>query len=405
MIRREAGFTLVELMVTMVIFVFFIAAASSVFTGLLTQFKQQSKISETNIEGIIGLGILRQDIESAGYGLPWNGLISYSESSTNPYSLNDSTTTAAPRAILSENNATFSSPNNIFDGSDYLVIKSVGVAQNEACQKWTTLGFASPYVRTWTPASENKNLADTDRVIVLSPGSTDANGKTLIVSGSNFFTTFQTVENGTAPWTPTDTTNTYVVYGIKPYSASNPGDPRMPFNRADYVIRRFDSSGTNITPSRCAPNTGVLEKAVVNHSDGGFTYLPLLDCVADMQVIFGLDTNNNGIIGTYTDGDTDTSWPPGAPDETADHATVTSVFGTAASLRQGLMEVRIYILAHEGQRDANYTYPNSTIVVGDSLIGDSLGNTFNLATKIGDPEYKYYRWKLYTIVVKPSNLK
>jgi len=58
MIKREDGFTLVELMITMVVFVFFIAAASNVFTGLRTQFKQQIKLAETNIEGIGGLEIL-----------------------------------------------------------------------------------------------------------------------------------------------------------------------------------------------------------------------------------------------------------------------------------------------------------------------------------------------------------
>jgi type II secretory pathway pseudopilin PulG len=405
MIKREAGFSLVELMITMIVFVFFIAAASQVFTGLLTQFKQQSKIAETNIEGIVGLEMLRQDVEHAGYGLPWYGLVAYNESSTNPYSLNDSTTTAAPRAVLSKNNATFSSPNNIFNGSDYLVIKAVNVGRNDACQKWTLLKaapFTSPYnPRKWTPAltpPQGEDLSSTDRVIVLRPGSTDADGRTLVTSGSTFSTTFSSITS--SPWPPADTSETRIVYGVDPDT-----DLGMPFNRADYVVRRFDSGGANITPGRCAPNTGVLEKATVNQGNGAFSYLPLLDCVADMQVIFGLDRNNNGIIGTYTDGDTDITWPSGTPDESADHADVTASFSTAANLRQRLKEVRVYILAHEGQRDTNYTYPNSTILVGDSALGASLGNTFNLSSKIGDPEYKYYRWKLYTIVLKPVDLR
>jgi hypothetical protein len=28
----------------------------------------------------------------------------------------------------------------------------------------------------------------------------------------------------------------------------------------------------------------------------------------------------------------------------------------------------------------------------------------NLKTLVGDPDYKYYRWKLYSMVVKPQNL-
>ncbi len=34
-------------------------------------------------------------------------------------------------------------------------------------------------------------------------------------------------------------------------------------------------------------DTGILYKGTVNHADGLLTELPLLDCVADMQVIFG----------------------------------------------------------------------------------------------------------------------
>jgi len=405
MIRRQAGFSLVELMITMVVFVFFIVAASQVFTGLLTQFKQQSKLAETNIEGIVGLEMLRQDVEHAGYGLPWYGLIAYSESATNPYGFNDSTTTAAPRAILSENSATFTGPNSIFDGSDYLVIKAVNVGRNDACNKWTNLKaapFTSPFnPREWTPAltpPQGEDLAPTDRVIVLRPGSTDANGRTLVVdtSSSSFSTTFSSITS--SPWPPTDLTETRIVYGIKPIG-SPASNPRMPFNRADYVVRRFDSVGTNITPGRCAPNTGVLEKAVVNHGDGAFSYLPLLDCVADMQVIFGLDRNTNGIIGTYTDGDTDITWPSGTPDESVDHADVTASFADAATLRQRVREVRVYILAHEGQRDVNYTYPTNPITVGEF----GLGRSFNFVTA-GITNWQNYRWKIYTIVLKPTNL-
>ena len=71
MIRREEGFTLVELMITMVVFVLVIAAASSIFSSLLNQFKQQSKIIESNIEGVVGLDMMRVDVQQAGFGIPW----------------------------------------------------------------------------------------------------------------------------------------------------------------------------------------------------------------------------------------------------------------------------------------------------------------------------------------------
>jgi prepilin-type N-terminal cleavage/methylation domain-containing protein len=372
-INSEAGFSLVELLITMVVFVLVIAAASQVFTGLLTQFKQQSKIAETNIEGIVGLEILRRDIEHAGYGLPWNGLIAYSESSSNPFNLNDATT-GTPRAIISQNNVTtYSAPNDIFNGSDYLVIKSLNVARNSACEKWTTLSVGGP--TTWTPDRENVNKKDdgaTDnniKVIVISPGGTSASTlRSLISSGSAFSTTYGNIT--TSPWPPTNANETRIVYGL---ATSDVATPIRPFNRADYFIQR---PATNM-PSRCAPNTGILYKATMNHdTNGNYNLLPLLDCVADMQVVYQRDTDGDGTI-----------------DNTTDDISVL----TAQQIREQVKEARVYILAHEGQRDVNYTHTPTTIYVGDSSIGS--GHNFIIGTNVN------YRWKLYTIVAKPDNLR
>ena len=375
-------------MITMVVFLLVIAAAASVFTGLLTQFKQQSKISETNIEGIVGLEILRQDIERAGYGLPWviPAGVTYSEASSSPASTyNDASN--PPRAILSGNNTGF-------NGSDYLVIKAVNVAGSDECKKWTTLK-AAPFgslpapgnPRIWVPDRENVNKKDDGstsnnvRVIVLSPGSTELNRRTLVINGTTFFTNYSSVTS--SPWPPPDTTETHIIYGVDPNT-----DLRMPFNRADYYITRSRRSGENLTPSRCAPNTGVLVKAIVSHDDGDFDLppddgitdeLPLLDCAADMQVIFRRDTDGDGTI-----------------DNTTDDISALTV----QQIRDQVKEVRVYILAHEGQYDRNYTYPNSTITLGEF----GLGSNFNLATTIGT-NWQNYRWKVYTMVLKPNNLR
>lgn len=388
MIRRETGFTLIELMITMVIFVLVIAAGSQIFTGLLTQFKQQSKISETNIEGIVGLEILKQDIEHAGYGLPWNVIITdgsvidsdgdgnfwedlptYSEGGADPFNLNDAPSDA-PKAIVSANNAAFASPNDIFDGSDYLVIKAVNVARNDACQKWTTQN-SSNAKRAWGSASEDLN--GTDRVTVIFPGSTDLNSRSLVVSGGNYVTTF----SSTASFAPSNATDTHIIYGINDSSASF---PVRPFNRSDYYIQRPAT-----IPQRCAPNTGVLYKASLNHNLAGtFNLLPLLDCVADMQVVYGLDNDNDG------------DFEPGvSTDNYSDDITAL----TAQQVRNQVKQVRVYILAHEGQRDPNFTYSSATADLGGDI---GLGRNFDLTTI---PNYQNYRWKVYTLVVKPNNLR
>lgn len=402
MVKRQEGFSLIELMITMVVFLLIIASASGVFTSLLTQFKQQSKIAETNIEGAIGLEIVRRDLESAGYGLAWNveidgdgdgndweQLVGYCETvsdatiTPNPTTFNNGVSTdpcpaavtagSAPMAVRSGNNTGW-------NGADYLVIKSTTVATNDTARKWTYLK-AGDSKNTWTPACENLNkyptagdtncntgasTENTVRVIVISPGgSTAANTRSLITSSATtgvFFTQY----SGTANFAPpTGSTETYMVYGV-----DRDTNLRMPFNRADYFIKVPATM-----PSACAPNTGILYKGTLNHGDGGITELPILDCVADMQVVFYLDTNADGTIDTTLD-------------------SIAAL--TAKDIRDQVKEIRGYILSHEGQRDAAYTYPNATIVVGP---GGGFGRTFNLGTNLN------YRWKVYTLVVRPNNLR
>lgn len=379
----KAGFSLVELMITMVVFVLVIAAASQVFTGLLTQFKQQSKIAETNIEGIIGLEILRRDIEHAGYGLPWNlNGATYQEAGVetktpwvdrdfNDGPPNNPARGTDPAGASNPPGGIRSGNGYALNGSDVLVIKAVNVATNEASSKWTHL-FTGNTVTEWTPVTER--LETSDRVIVLR---TDEN-RTLVVIGGSFTTRYRADTDPDslfdAGFAPPDNTETYVVYGVTLPASPVTTALRMPFNRADYYVRRPEE--TNV-PQRCAPNTGILYKAPVSHADGLLpNELPLLDCVADMQAVYRRDTNGDGTIDNTTD----------------DISTL-----TAQQIRDQVKEVRVYILAHEGQKDPNYSHTTTTIYVGDSSIGS--GHNFNIGTNVN------YRWKVYTIVVTPNNLR
>jgi hypothetical protein len=155
----------------------------------------------------------------------------------------------------------------------------------------------------------------------------------------------------------------------------------MAFNRADYLI-----TNTNVPP-RCAPGTGVLYKAVVNQivgSPGFLVALPQLDCVADMQVGYRYDNDKDGYADSFYD-------PIG--DEPVD----------AESARQ-IREVRVYILAQEGQMDRSYTYPNNIVTVGEKVGGVVVyGRDFDFAA-LGIGNWQNYRWKLYTIIVETMNL-
>jgi hypothetical protein len=125
-----------------------------------------------------------------------------------------------------------------------------------------------------------------------------------------------------------------------------------------------------------------------------------------MQVVFGLDmgsagggTDPNGVIGTYTNPDGSTIVGGLLENENKQQADVQKVLSSASELRNRLMEIRVYVLAHEGQRDPNYTFNNFTCGLNCITVGDfGCGRPFNLP-----PDWKNYRWKVYTLVLNPQN--
>ncbi|MGC2063871.1 MAG: prepilin-type N-terminal cleavage/methylation domain-containing protein [Thermodesulfovibrionales bacterium] len=443
LVRRSEGFTLVELMITMVIFVLVIAASSQIFIANLNAFKQQSRIAESNIEGMAGLEMLRLDLEQAGYGLPWSVdtdgdgqaevdwtlLAGYFEadatvSAGNPVNrslyndANNASGTAgnAPRAVVAGNNVVRNPlvPNctgaNQAWCSDYLVIKATNISTSPAASKWTYITNTALGNILQSPAAVPAAdlLQDDERVIAEIP-ETLTTPRTLLtnpLAGGAFFARFRTNLGLPFPaaFQPTAGTSAVrLVYGIDTNS-----DLRMPFNRADYYI-----STTNV-PQRCATGTGVLLKGILNNTTaatGGTitTFLPLVDCVADMQVVFNLDTDLAGPPDTLSNADGTTA--SGA----ANVATVQATLANATLLRQQLKEIRVYALVQEGQRDPSFTFSGFTSVplggcatcirVGDDVIPAGIGNYGNDFDLSVIPNYLNYRWKVFQMTVTPYNAR
>jgi prepilin-type N-terminal cleavage/methylation domain-containing protein len=412
MVSREDGFSLTELLVAMSVFLFVIAAATGIFIPLVGQFKQQGSLAETNIEGAVGLELLRMDIEHAGYGVPWSFQegISYDEAVSFPASAFNDAPHNTPREVFSSNNMTFPDSNSIFNGADYLVIRSTIVGNSETAQKWTYIRErGNP--RTWESGAKEdlpplqRDLQNGEGVIVMRPQAGDKKLKELVVGGGAFFTSYSS-SLFPAAFSPSRPSESFLIYGVSPSTPL-----RMPFNRADYFVHRFDEAGNDIVPRRCAQKTGVLEKAVVNNTlnaDGGkvTNYLSLLDCVADFQVAFGLDTTS----------------PPGGICYTNDLGNLLNPI-EAMEIRDRVKELRLYILLQEGRYDINYSLDlnayntgllpaigcptcirvgrgntNTTNCSGEAV----LGRDFDLATI---PDWQHYRWKVYTLVVRPDNLR
>jgi len=423
-IKGQEGFTLVELMITMVVFVLAMVAASNIFTALLAQFKQQSSIAESNIGGISGLEMMRHDMELAGFGLPWNlNSATYAEAvdgakydptntnaaiaSIKASDYNDATGNA-PRAVVVGNNV-------LMNNSDILAIKATNVATNAASQKWEYIvnnGDLPNLLRDWGGSTVEK-LNLTDHVIIVNPsaGSNVGNQKVLVNSSGNFDVTigngsFSFITNTATPYTPFEppqnSFTAYIAYGV------SPGVLRMPFNRADFYVKQPpDNDGDGWPdglPRRCQPNTGILYKATINHADGGLTELPLLDCVLDMQVVVALDKTSGGSA---------TVWE-GLP---ADGAVLPAGL-TAQQVRDQLKEIRVYLIVQDGQKDPLYTYVNpdtaappsdrNMVYVTDPNLKSAAnpnGNVYwNTKSGFAVPDLNY-RWKLQTIVITPYNLE
>ena len=99
-----------------------------------------------------------------------------------------------------------------------------------------------------------------------------------------------------------------------------------------------------------------------------------MKCVADMQVVFSLDSNGDGGVDL--------------------HVAEGGCALTAKEIRNQLKEVRIYLAAHEGGKDRDFLYTSPTLEVGEF----GVGRTLDLNALYG-ADYKNYRWKVYKLVV------
>ncbi len=408
MLKNE-GYTLVELIVVMAIFITIIIITGYTFNNIITKGGQQLKSAETNIEGIVGLEMLRSDLEHAGFGLFW----AFPESITPTGPFAETVTTSdypikgitaynyidtIPRAIVV---ATTPAGSKIIDGTGntnpgvaYLVIKSTRVGKTPTASKWAFVNYSAQmgasfsnksYIKKWGTSDD---FSAGERVITLATTFTNSGSPSkqlAMVDASDY--SYQTT--GSTPefppddaYKPGDASQIYVVYGVDPSS-----DLKMPYNRADYYVKKPSPADENQIPfpKYCNPGTGILIKGVVQQSDRSFrnSEYPLLNCVGDMQVEFELDLNNDGNI----------SYSPNLP-------------ATAAQIRSQLKAVHVYILAHEGKKDRYYTYPKDSIQVGDPVRPSSSGRTLQTSdmTSMFGSDWKNYRWKVYTIVIQPKNL-
>ena len=216
-----------------------------------------------------------------------------------------------------------------------------------------------------------------------------------------YWVNFITTDGFVPAFSPTTPEEVVYIYGV-----ARSGNLGMPFNRTDYFVGK-PSDATQF-PTFCANGTGILYKATVRHTSvdpgGMMNYLPLMDCVADMQVVYHWDlADSSGAVVTVPDSagdgvvDTLSNADGSSVSGIASVAEVQASMANAAHIRTKLRKIQIFVLAQNGRRDQNYTSPSSFDIGDPNYV--SLGRTFTLSADMFN-----FHWKVYRINVIPKNL-
>lgn len=385
----------------MAVFISVLMITASSFNMILKQASKLFGSEESNIEGVIGLEMLRHDLQQAGYGLFTEPATYADEAANAPASDYNDAPNNVPRPVVVGNDLATGlamDNNSLLEGTDYLAIKGTTVARNAAAQKWTFLRVSSAQVTPQLWASTSENFSSNDRVVVLRKQFGNPVRSTLVSDPAGDFyyaysdVAFYNLSSAGA--------SVYTAYGIDKTGVT----PRFPFNRTDYFIGIPSSSNSIKLPPHCASGTGVLYKTTVNLANGMLTYIPVLDCVLDMQVVLGWDMNGDGVIDTYSSADgsaVNSGITEGsiANVQAALDNTNNNTIATTPNIRTNLKLVKVYVVAQNGKRDPGYT-SSSPIILGDTGEG-SLTRPAGLALAANQLNY---RWKQYRIVVRPQNL-
>lgn len=382
--RDTRGYTLAEVVIVMMIFSVVMALISLSFSSIAKNSSVIVRGVETDIGGLIGLELLRSDVESAGFGLPWSlpEHVTYQETSlgamvsqfpgTAASTYND-TPPHLPRAYNAGDGVGY-------NGSDYLVLKGSAVGMNRTSRSWGYLNYSSTgtIVRQSKSGRELK-AGSGDRAIVLKSSVHSGVATRELVTAAPGSTAFTLVYDGSLQtgFLPQSRLDSYLVYGVAPQAEDEENNHiplSFPYNRADYYLAPPDDRVEN-----CAPLTATLYKSTIDHS-GGHTKYPILDCVADMQVEFGMQTQSDGRLFYESD-----------------------ISGyEAGKLRELLKEVRLWVMAQQGSRDPGYRFP----MPGEGeviAVGGEQKHSWSRSEFLHNG-WEKYRWKVYRIVVQPKNL-
>ncbi|WP_457643465.1 PilW family protein [Persephonella sp.] len=306
---KNKGLTILELLISMFIFIVIIGAVYFTYIKLLKGFKSESAKVETQIEKLVGTELIRLDLEHIGYGIS-----------------SDET------ALITEWDST----------NKELTLRSTLNNTREETIGWILIdcsggGGCTAVSKSLPAVDRDYYVFYIDAIDKISKGK----GEISIDTGGNI--SFKTTS-------PTGGSERFIGFPItqEVYDDTANGCNTGYCNIIDYAL-----SNSNLI-DRCNPNTYNLLRRVGEEAINNTGGEPLLNCVADYTVTFDLDTDNDGTIDTYgyTLPATDTDGDGIDNDE----------------IRNQLKRINFYILIQEGRKQNDFTFTNVVSCGGGTCI-------------------------------------
>ena len=234
---NKRGFTLVEMVVAMTIISIIMALSAAAFKRVVLGTRTQTKSVQSGMDKIMGLGLVRLDLEHVGFGIA-------SDETSLPIVWNEG---AAPVNRKLTLRSTLNNSNQ--DTMGWMLLN---------CSSGATIGVSTIVDRRENAGNKYLVLLDEDKKYV--GGATAASYVCPAVAG---------------------------VYSAYPYdnTVTDGCTGSQVCNQVVYEL------GTTQSLSSCATGTRQLLRKV-----GGGSGVPVLNCVADFLVRFDLDTNGDGTV-------------------------------------------------------------------------------------------------------------
>jgi prepilin-type N-terminal cleavage/methylation domain-containing protein len=367
--KKTDGFSLIELLFVVAILSLVMAAMYVSYSKLLREGVGQYRVAESEMEHGIVKNIVERDMAMAGFGI----MESYDYNG-------DGVQEFTAKAVTATDGTGY-------NGSDTFTLLGTALGiESRAAQGWALVTgvTGTPPVPTFlTQTDVRETLRQDDRIVMM-----DIANRQMLGDSTGWLFRYKDTTSNVVHATGDTEYEKEAFTGMTLYGISSSGTTTatQPYYAVSYYLS--DSS----VPSRCAPGTANLLRAESRTSSSPTGGNPIMNCVRDFQVAFGLNSDEDefGTIDVW------------------DNGGVTAGGYEPSEVNKRLKQMRAYVLVQVGGRDENYTYSNpdpnfaaDTIRIGDlALIGGATGRPVTL-----NADQRKYRWRVVTFTVTPRNLR